>query len=322
VSVGGVLSCPACENPLPTTPAIRGRDRLHGTPGEFVVYVCRRCGSGRTLPFVAPEDLAELYPPSYNAFALPANVVLRGAATALFRWRYWWGLRRPPLVELSPLAPGRLLDVGSGRGDLGLVLGEHGWRVTGVEPSREACDEANARGAPTLHGTLATVSTRLDSDFDAIVFQHSLEHVAEPVDDLRLARQHLSPGGLLLVSLPNFDCWQSRRFGSDWFHLDLPRHRAHLTARGIDFLLRRAGLEPLRIGTSTSADGLPMSIQYRLFGERRCRRGFPLYASITATLATSPLTALADRAAGAGDILHAVARRAQTPAGHSAPPPG
>jgi SAM-dependent methyltransferase len=273
------------------------------------VHICGSCGSGRTLPYVAPERLGELYPSSYNAFALPANPVVRAAATALFRWRYWRGLRRPPLAELSPLTPGRLLDVGSGRGDLGLVLGEHGWRVTGVEPSREACEEANARGAPTLAGTLATVSPRLDADFDAVVFQHSLEHVAEPVDDLRLAREHLSPGGLLLVSLPNFGCWQARRFGSEWFHLDLPRHRAHFTARGINFLLRRAELEPLRIGTSTSADGLPMSIQYRLFGERRYRSGFPLYASIAATLATSPLTALADRAAGAGDVLHAVARR-------------
>lgn len=309
MSARGGVSCPACDKPLPATPAIRGRDRLHGIPGEFVVHICGWCRSGRTLPYVAAECLGELYPPSYNAFALPANLVLRAAATALFRWRYWRGLRRPPLAELSPLRPGRLLDVGSGRGDLGLVLGEHGWRVTGIEPSREACDEANARGAPTLHGTLATVSSRLDADFNAVHFQHSLEHVAEPLDDLNLARKQLLPGGLLLVSLPNFGSWQARRFGSDWFHLDLPRHRSHFTARGIDLLLRRAGLQPLLTSTSTSADGLPMSIQYRRFGQRRYRSGFPLYASFVVLLATSPLTALADRVAGGGDILHAVACR-------------
>ena len=273
------------------------------------MHVCGWCGSGRTRPYVAAEHLGELYPPSYNAFALPANPVPRAAATALFRWRYWRGLRRPPLGELSSLTPGRLLDVGSGRGDLGLVLGERGWRVTGVEPSREACAEANARGAPTLHGTLATVSSRLDGDFNAVLFQHSLEHVAEPLEDLRLARERLLPGGLLLISLPNFGSWQARRFGSDWFHLDLPRHRSHFTMHGITLLLGRAGLEPLRTTTSTSADGLPMSIQYRCFGERRYRSGFPLYATVAVTLATSPLTALADRAAGAGDILHAVACR-------------
>ena len=274
-----------------------------------MVHICSWCGSGRTLPEVAPERLGELYPPSYNAFTLPANPPARIAATALFRWRYWRALRRPPLDELSSLAPGRLLDVGSGRGDLGLVLSERGWQTTGIEPSREACDEANARGASTVHGTLATESSRLHDEFDAVLFQHSLEHVAEPLDDLCLARERLRPGGLLLVSLPNFGSWQARRFQSDWFHLDLPRHRSHFTARGIDLLLRRAGLQPLRTSTSTSADGLPMSMQYRSFGERRFRSGLPLYASIVVALATSPLTALADRVAGAADILHAVASR-------------
>jgi SAM-dependent methyltransferase len=273
------------------------------------VHICGRCGSGRTLPYVPAERLGELYPSSYNAFALPANPALRAAATALFRWRYWRGLRRTPLAELSSLGPGRVLDVGSGRGDLGLVLGERGWRVTGIEPSAEACDQANIRGAQTIHGTFATVAARLDPNFNAVVFQHSLEHVAEPLDDLRLARERLLPGGLLLVSLPNFGCWQARRFGSAWFHLDLPRHRSHFTARGMDLLLRRAGLQPLRTSTSTSADGLPMSIQYRRFGERRFGTGLPLYASFAVMLATSPLTALADQVGGAGDILHAVAYR-------------
>ena len=77
----------------------------------------------------------------------------------------------------------------------------------------------------------------------------------------------------------------------------------------VDLVLRRAGLQPLLTSTSTSADGLPMSIQYRRFGQRRYRSGFPLYASFVVMLATSPLTALADRVAGGGDILHAVACR-------------
>jgi SAM-dependent methyltransferase len=299
------LSCPACGAPLPPVPAIRGSDRLHGIPGAFAVHVCAACGSGRTAPQVPTERLGELYPDAYNAYALPANPLARAAATGLFRWRYRQALRRPPLGELRRRPPGRLLDVGSGRGDLGVTLDE--WDVTGLEPSPEACEEARARGVRTVQGTLTTAA--LDGPFDALVFQHSLEHVAEPLDDLRAARALLAPGGLALISLPNFGSWHARRFGADWFHLDLPRHRSHFTARGLTALVERAGLQVRGTSTTTSADGLPMSLQYRRFGGRRYREGAALYAATAVTLASAPLTALADRIAHDGDLLHAVAVR-------------
>jgi SAM-dependent methyltransferase len=298
-------ACPACGAPLPPEPAIVGRDRLHGLPGEFAVHVCGGCGSGRTLPLVPTERLGELYPQDYNAYALPAHPLARAAATGLFRWRYWRALRRPPLRELRARPPGRLLDVGSGRGDLGVTLRE--WSVTGLEPSPEACAEARARGVATVQGTLTTAA--LDGPFDAVVFQHSLEHVAEPLQDLTVARALLVPGGLVLISLPSFGSSQARRFGSAWFHLDLPRHRSHFTARGLALLLARAGFDVRATSTSTSADGLPMSLQYRRSGRRRRRSGAALYAATALTLASAPLTALADRAAGGGDLLHAVALR-------------
>ena len=304
------FTCPACGAPLPSAPAIRGRDRLHGIPGEFDVHVCPACGSGRTLPAVPTERLGELYPAGYNAYALPANRVLRTAATGLFHWRYWRGLRRPPLGELARIPPGRLLDVGSGRGDLGVTLAPRGWEVTGLEPSPEACMEASSRGVRTIQGTLSTADGDIGEGYDVVVFQHSLEHVAEPLDDLRAAGTALRPGGYVLVSLPNFGSWHARRFGADWFHLDLPRHRSHFTAQGLDALIRRAGLSPQGTSTSTSADGLPMSLQYRRFGERRYRDGVALYAATGVALASAPLTALADRVARDGDLLHAVAVRA------------
>jgi SAM-dependent methyltransferase len=300
-------ACPACGAALPRAAAIRGRDRLHGVAGEFTVRICDSCGSGRTEPFVPTDGLGALYPDEYNAYALPPNPVARRMAAALFRWRYLRALRRPPLGELRRRAPGRLLDVGSGRGDLGVILASSGWDVLGLEPSPEACAVARERGVRTVAGTLTTAT--VEGAFDAIVFQHSLEHVAEPLEDLRHARERLAPGGLVLVSLPNFGCWQARRFGTAWFHLDLPRHRSHLTPAGLRALVARAGLDVAATGTTTSADGLPMSLQYRRYGQRRFRTGLGLYATTAVALATGPLTAVIDRLAGGGDVLHAVARR-------------
>lgn len=302
-------SCPACAGPLPDRAALTGGDRLHGLPGEFEVVVCPDCGTGRTLPPVASADLGALYPQSYTAHGLPSARAARAAAIALFRWRMWRALRRPPVRALAERRPGRLLDVGSGRGDLGVVMAERGWSVTGLEPSPEGRRAAEERGVRSLAGTLDTAPAGLGAGYDAVSFMHSLEHVAEPATDLSMVRDLLSPGGTVVVSLPNFGSSQARRFGADWFHLDLPRHRSHLTARGLEALLRRTGFDSVSTTTSTSADALPMSVRYRRRAAPPAREGLALHLSTVAVLALSPLGAAHDRAAGSGDLLHAVAVR-------------
>jgi SAM-dependent methyltransferase len=303
-----VIACAACGGPLDERPVLRGFDRLYGNPGDYSVALCPACGSGRTLPLVSSDELGGLYPPQYDAHGLPANPVLRGLATELFERRYRRALASKPFSAIAERAPGRLLDVGSGRGDLGVVLGRRGWRVTGLEPSPEAVAEARSRGVETEEGTL-TAAPPADGGYDAVVFSHSLEHVIEPFEDLSVALELLQPGGLVLITLPNFGSWQARRFGSRWFHLDLPRHRTHFTGQGLGTLLQRTGFSGIRLATSTSADGLPMSLQYRLLGHRRLAAGAGRYASIAATLALVPVTVAADKVAGGGDLLHAVAEK-------------
>ena len=54
-------------------------------------------------------------------------------------------------------AAGRLLDVGCHLGMFLDVAREHGWDVTGVEPSRWSVERARERGLDVRHGTLDTV---------------------------------------------------------------------------------------------------------------------------------------------------------------------
>ena len=297
------LRCPACDGALPELPALHGCDRLHGLPGAFAVLVCAACGSGLTTPVLGAGELGGLYPPGYGAYGLPAQPLLRAAATALFRLRYRRALRQLPLSVLRERKPGRLLDVGSGRGDLGVVAAELGWDVTGLEPSAEAARAARERGVATVVGTLDGAA--LDPPYDVVVFQHSLEHVADPLGAVQRVGELLCPRGSVLVTVPNFGSWQAERFQAAWFHLDLPRHRSHFTPAGLELLLERAGFDGVRTATSTSADGLPMSVEYRVLGQSR--HGPARYAEIGAVVALTPVTALVGSVARDGDILHAVA---------------
>ena len=125
--------------------------------------------------------------------------------------------------------------------------------------------------------------------------------------ELERARELLEPSGVLVISMPNFGSWQRRLFKSRWFPLDLPRHRVHLDARALEVLLRRAGFEPRRVSTTSTIVALPMSVEYALAGRpffRKLRRlAVPTYAL------AYPLTLLANRIGGSGDVLSVVAQR-------------
>jgi len=66
----------------------------------------------------------------------------------------------------------------------------------------------------------------------------------------------------------------------------------------------------VQTSTSTTPVGLPASIQYALAGRCLFPQGLSLRAAVAACALLMPLTWLANRLAGEGDVLHAVARRA------------
>jgi SAM-dependent methyltransferase len=297
--------CPACGGAL-SGPRYDGRDRLHGLPGAFSIARCETCGLGVTLPVVEAARLPSLYPSAYATYeTLPKGVVgllSRTADRALRRQ----ALRSPPLALIASRPPGRLLDIGCGRGDLGSWFIRRGWSVVGIEPSAQACAVARQRGVDARTGTLETVELERHA-YDAVVFRHSLEHVPDPVADLRRAREALRDGGVAIVSVPNFGCWQRRVFGGRWFHLDLPRHRVHFDAGSLRATLTLAGFSGIETLTSSTPTGLPASVQYAIAGRCLFPEGSKLRIAYAVCELTAPLSWLANRLGGGGDVLDATA---------------
>jgi GT2 family glycosyltransferase/SAM-dependent methyltransferase len=307
--------CPVCGGKL-EEPSVSSPDRLVGTPGTFAVAPCRECGLGVTLPLVEVEELSAFYPSSYGAHEgeLPGLVGRLSALVQRLVFRRL--LHTTPFDQLADMPAGRLLDVGCGRGDLAAQFVRRGWSAMGVEPSPHACDVARQRGIDARAGVLAEVGIEPES-CDLVIFRHSLEHVLDPVGDLRRARQALRPGGVVIVSVPNFGCWQRRMFGRFWLHLDLPRHRHHFNAAALRATLQAAGFEHVQTSTSYCNPGFPASVQYATFGRCLFPGGWPLRIAMVACAALAPLAWLLEHAVGDGDVLHAIAR-----AGAGQPSPG
>lgn len=300
--------CPVCGGRLRHESAVEGPDRLAATPGRFRVVRCGGCGLGVTLPPASPRQLAAFYPAAYAPHGPRGGRLAARLRDAVAGRRSRREASAPPLCDLWRLLPGAALDVGCGGGDLGAALLGRGWRVSGIDPSPQACARAAERGLDVHEGTLATVDLPAGC-FDAVIFQHSLEHVAEPLADLRRAAGLLRPGGRVYVTLPNFACWQRRRLRSRWFNLDLPRHRVHFVPGALALALARSGFEDVDVETFSSVTGLAGSLQYALVGRCLFPSGAGLEASLAVAARVYPLARRLDRRAGAGDLLYGTAAR-------------
>jgi 2-polyprenyl-3-methyl-5-hydroxy-6-metoxy-1,4-benzoquinol methylase len=116
-----------------------------------------------------------------------------------------------------------------------------GWKVTGLDVSPVAVERIRTHlGLHALTGSLPHPELSPGS-FDVVTMWHSLEHVHDPLAVLRAASQLLTPGGRLLVAVPNVDSLPFRWFGPAWLGLDLPRHLTHFTPATLSASVRAAG---------------------------------------------------------------------------------
>ena len=134
---------------------------------------------------------------------------------------------------------GRLLDVGCHTGIFLEVARRAGWEACGVEPSRWSADRARARGLQVVDGTLAAAELP-EGSFDVVTMWDVVEHLADPLAELRRARRLLRPGGLLALSTMNVEAWFPRLLGRRWpWYMQM--HLYYFTPRTLGRMLERAG---------------------------------------------------------------------------------
>lgn len=106
----------------------------------------------------------------------------------------------------------RVLDVGCGNGRIGSEIKKNGNYVAGVEISSEAAEIAS-QALDKVHSFNIESSWPGElqkGDFDLVLLPEILEHVFDPVEVLKSARNALKPGGNLIITTPNFLTWTNR----------------------------------------------------------------------------------------------------------------
>ena len=144
----------------------------------------------------AEELFARGWPPRRGDVALVAGV-------RLFRHADPAGHERRELVPFVPVEARKVVDVGCGRGLLGALLRSPGRWVMGIEPEVELARAAAKVLDAVLPAPVEVALAAIRSPIDCFVLADVLEHTADPAAVLRGLVPLLSPGGTVVVSLPN-----------------------------------------------------------------------------------------------------------------------
>ena len=154
---------------------------------------------------------------------------------------HWW-FRAKRRVVLSLInryldrrAP-RFLDLGCGTGSMLSELEAAGDAV-GMDSSPDAISYASRHtGARLLEGTVPGDLVRIRDDFDCVLMLDLLEHLDDDLGSVKAASRLLSPGGILVITVPAYQWLYAPR---DQEH----HHRRRYSRPQIGSLLLSAGLE-------------------------------------------------------------------------------
>ena len=191
-----------------------------GKKGGFFILKCPRCGLGITKNLKVQSS-------NYHR----DDIYLK--EESLFKNIF---LKRVNLICKFKKA-GKVLEVGCSTGLMLSLFLKRGWQVRGIEISQQAAQVAQQRGIEVVVNLFEKVTFK--EKFDVIIFNHTLEHMENPVKVLQKSLSLLEDNGLLYVDIPNFGGLSAQLLKADWSLLLPAEHKWHFTYKALEILLKR-----------------------------------------------------------------------------------
>lgn len=209
---------------------------------KFSLVKCNNCGLVYVNPRLTDKSLTELYQREYFSYYVNTRSESHKKREETFKTE---------IVELERLieklnVKKKILDVGCGGGFFLAGL-DNSWEKYGTEINPDAVKYGRDNfGIDILKGELRDINFS-DETFDVIKMRGTIEHLPDPMNELRESYRILHNGGLLAVNTPNIDSLCARIYKGKFRMVDPIHHIYYFSTKILSLMLEIVGFKVQKV---------------------------------------------------------------------------
>lgn len=237
-------------------------------PGEFELVCCAACGHVFADPMPEPDQIADLYPPTYYTVNPDSPLYLRGFVyrgkirrdvNRLFKW-------------FKKRQPNAVLDIGCGDGARLLEIARRSAQridITGMDLmfDQTVRDRGAEAGMHLIEGNVEADLESLEAErYDFVIMSQLVEHLRQPRATIQRLASRLAPRARVLIETPQFGGGLDYRLfkGRDWGGYHIPRHLHLFSQQSLAQMVRDCGFRIVEQGGLPSPGFWIISLRNRL----------------------------------------------------------
>jgi len=217
------------------------------------ISACRICGLLQTNPRLNPSSYEDFYKRFYRRIYMAWEPEFlfqnqRQRGSALMRWIRDHGIS---------VQPGqRVCEIGAGAGGILSVFADIGCEVSGCDFDSRFLAYGKQKGLDLREGDSSQLFSSRPADL--MILCHVVEHISDPVAELKRIRHLLSPDGILCVQVPCLDFELLRyhpggHIQFDFLDYSQNAHTYHFERPNILWIVGLAGFEEIAYDENTTA---------------------------------------------------------------------